>query len=149
MRANGGGTIVNTRRAWVRTAAGPASAPTCDESGGSALTRNAALEPHRDGIRINAISPAGGHADVAASRETRPTVRPGCGRAADRPRRPLEEITSAVLWLASAESGFHGPAHDLVLDGGATCDQFSVDTRPCPERVVTPAGPHPVFANRC
>jgi NAD(P)-dependent dehydrogenase (short-subunit alcohol dehydrogenase family) len=31
----------------------------------------------------------------------------------------LDEVTSAVLWLASAESGFT-VGHDLVLDGGAT-----------------------------
>jgi NAD(P)-dependent dehydrogenase (short-subunit alcohol dehydrogenase family) len=31
----------------------------------------------------------------------------------------LAEVTSAVLWLASEESGFT-VGHDLVLDGGAS-----------------------------
>jgi NAD(P)-dependent dehydrogenase (short-subunit alcohol dehydrogenase family) len=87
----------------------------------SALTRNAALEHIADGIRINAISP--GPVDTPMS------LRPG-ETEADRATRlraalpigrvgALEEITSAVLWLASVESGFT-VGHDLVLDGGAT-----------------------------
>jgi NAD(P)-dependent dehydrogenase (short-subunit alcohol dehydrogenase family) len=122
MRANGGGTIVNTssslgahgRRAGI-------SAYVATKAAVSALTRNAALEHIADGIRINAISP--GPVDTPMS------LRPG-ETEADRATRlrdalpigrvgALAEITSAVLWLASAESGFT-VGHDLVLDGGAT-----------------------------
>jgi NAD(P)-dependent dehydrogenase (short-subunit alcohol dehydrogenase family) len=31
----------------------------------------------------------------------------------------LDEVTAAVLWLASPESGF-AVGHDLVIDGGAS-----------------------------
>lgn len=122
MRAHGGGTIVNTasnlgahgRRAGI-------SAYVATKAAVSALTRNAALEHVADGIRINAISP--GPVDTPMS------LRPG-ETPADRATRlrtalpigrvgTLDEVTSAVLWLASAESGFT-VGHDLVLDGGAT-----------------------------
>jgi NAD(P)-dependent dehydrogenase (short-subunit alcohol dehydrogenase family) len=122
MRAHGGGTIVNTasnlgahgRRAGI-------SAYVATKAAVSALTRNAALEHVADGIRINAISP--GPVDTPMS------LRPG-ETPADRANRlrtalpigrvgTLDEVTSAVLWLASAESGFT-VGHDLVLDGGAT-----------------------------
>jgi NAD(P)-dependent dehydrogenase (short-subunit alcohol dehydrogenase family) len=122
MRAHGGGTIVNTasnlgahgRRAGI-------SVYVATKAAVSALTRNAALEHISDGIRINAVSP--GPVDTPMS------MRPGETPAerADRLRSALpigrvgtlEEVTSAVLWLASKESGFT-VGHDLVLDGGAT-----------------------------
>jgi NAD(P)-dependent dehydrogenase (short-subunit alcohol dehydrogenase family) len=122
MRAHGGGAIVNTasslgahsRRAGI-------SAYVATKAAVSALTRNAAREHIADGIRVNAISP--GPVDTPMS------MLPGeteTGRA-DRLRTALPigrvgtlaEITSAVLWLASDESGFT-VGHDLVLDGGAT-----------------------------
>ncbi|KUL22987.1 SDR family NAD(P)-dependent oxidoreductase [Actinoplanes awajinensis] len=87
----------------------------------SALTRNTALEYIRDGIRINAVSP--GPADTTMSlfpgetaddRAARLAVGLPIGRVGS-----LDEITSAVLWLASPESAFT-VGHDLVIDGGAT-----------------------------
>jgi NAD(P)-dependent dehydrogenase (short-subunit alcohol dehydrogenase family) len=122
MRGHGGGAIVNTasnlgahgRRAGI-------SAYVATKAAVSALTRNAALEHIADGIRINAISP--GPVDTAMSlwpgetptdRATRMRSALPIGRVAT-----LDEIASAVLWLASDESGFT-VGHDLVLDGGAT-----------------------------
>jgi len=122
MRTNGGGTIVNTASNLGAHGRRPGlSAYVATKAAVSALTRNAALEHIADGIRINAISP--GPVDTPMS------LRPGESEA-DRATRlrtalpigrvgALEEITSAVLWLASAESGFT-VGHDLVLDGGAS-----------------------------
>jgi NAD(P)-dependent dehydrogenase (short-subunit alcohol dehydrogenase family) len=87
----------------------------------SALTRTAAREYIGDRIRINAVSP--GPTDTPMS------LRPG-ETEADRAARlktalpigrvgALEEVTAAVLWLASSEAGFT-VGHDLVVDGGAT-----------------------------
>jgi NAD(P)-dependent dehydrogenase (short-subunit alcohol dehydrogenase family) len=122
MRAQGGGTIVNTasnigahgRREGLAAYAASKAAV-------SVLTRNAAREYIGDGVRINAVSP--GATDTAMS------LRPGESDA-DRAQRlrdvvPLgrvgrrEEVVAAVLWLASPESSF-AVGHDLVVDGGVT-----------------------------
>ncbi len=122
MRTHGGGTIVNTASNLGAHGRRPGiSAYVATKAAVSALTRNAALEHIADGIRINAISP--GPSDTPMS------LRPG-ETPADRATRlraalpigrvgTLAEVTSAVLWLASDESGFT-VGHDLVLDGGAT-----------------------------
>jgi NAD(P)-dependent dehydrogenase (short-subunit alcohol dehydrogenase family) len=122
MRTNGGGTIVNTASSLGAHGRRPGiSAYVATKAAVSALTRNAALEHIADGIRINVISP--GPVDTPMSllpgeteddRATRLRTALPIGRVG-----ALEEITSAVLWLASAESGFT-VGHDLVLDGGAT-----------------------------
>jgi NAD(P)-dependent dehydrogenase (short-subunit alcohol dehydrogenase family) len=86
-----------------------------------ALTRTAALDHIREGIRINAISP--GPIDTPGS------YRPG-ETSADRDARVahqiplqrvgrLDEIAAAALYLASPDAGFL-VATDLVLDGGST-----------------------------
>lgn len=121
MRVNGGGVIVNTASnigAHLRMPFLGGYAAT--KAAVSALTRAAAREYIADGIRINAISPG--------PIETSMSLRPG-ETAADRDLRlssalPVgragtpREAAAAVLWLASAESGFT-VGHDLVLDGGA------------------------------
>jgi NAD(P)-dependent dehydrogenase (short-subunit alcohol dehydrogenase family)/predicted MFS family arabinose efflux permease len=87
----------------------------------SSLTRNTALEYIGEGVRINAVSP--GPSDTAMSlrpgetpddRATRLASALPIGRVGT-----LDEITSAILWLSSDESGFTVGA-DLVVDGGAT-----------------------------
>jgi NAD(P)-dependent dehydrogenase (short-subunit alcohol dehydrogenase family) len=122
MRAAGGGTIVNTASNIGAHKRLPyLSAYAASKAAVSALTRAAALEYIGQGIRINAISP--GPVDTAMSllpgeteagrgerlRDALPVGRVG----------RVEEVASAVLWLASPESAFT-VGHDLVLDGGAT-----------------------------
>ena len=121
LRAHGGGAIVNTASNLGAHGRRPGlSAYVATKAAVSALTRNAAREHIADGIRINAISP--GPVDTSMS------LLPG-ETPADRAHRmrdalpigrvgALDEIASAVLWLASPESGFT-VGHDLVLDGGA------------------------------
>jgi len=122
MRRTGGGVIVNISSslgAHMRVAGLGAYVAT--KAAVSALTRNAALDHIRDGIRINAVSP--GPADTPMS------LRPGEDRAkrdarvreqlpAGRVAR-LDEIAAAVLYLASPEASFL-VGTDLVIDGGAT-----------------------------
>ncbi|MGV9566848.1 SDR family NAD(P)-dependent oxidoreductase [Streptomyces sp. NPDC003480] len=122
MAANGGGVIVNTASnlgAHWRLAG--MSAYSTSKAGVSFLTRTAALEYIKQGVRINSISP--GPIDTPMSylpgetREQRdarlaPTV--PLGRVAD-----PQEVANAVLWLASEESSYV-VGHDHVIDGGAT-----------------------------
>ena len=122
MRGHGGGAIVNTASnlgAHMRLPYLGGYAAT--KAAVSTLTRAAARECIADGIRINAVSP--GPMDTPMSLrpgETEPerterlkTALP-IGRVGT-----LDEAAAAILWLASAESGFT-VGHDLVVDGGAS-----------------------------
>ncbi|UNO39762.1 glucose 1-dehydrogenase [Streptomyces sp. MST-110588] len=122
MREHGGGAIVNTASNIGAHGRRPGMAAyTVSKGGVSLLTRTAALDHIKDGVRINAVSP--GAADTTMS------FRPG-ETGADRAARlagtvpagrvaRVEEIVAAVLWLASDEASF-AVGHDLVVDGGAT-----------------------------
>ncbi|MEQ0558796.1 glucose 1-dehydrogenase [Amycolatopsis sp. NEAU-NG30] len=121
MRDHGGGAIVTmssnigAHRRLPNMAAYAAS-----KAAVSALTRTAALDHIRDGVRINAVSPG--------ATDTEMSLRPG-ETAADRAARMREsvplgrvgataEVAAAVLWLASDEAAYT-VGHDLVVDGGA------------------------------
>jgi NAD(P)-dependent dehydrogenase (short-subunit alcohol dehydrogenase family) len=121
MRRNGGGVIINVSSvlgAHLRLSGLGAYIAT--KAAVSALTRNAALDHIREGIRINAVSP--GPADTPMSyrpgetrgdRDARMQNQLPAGRVAT-----LDEIAAAVLYLASPEAGFI-VGTDLVVDGGA------------------------------
>jgi len=120
MRSHGGGTIVNTSSIPTTMVPG-LGAYGASKAGVSALTRAAAREHLRDGIRINTISP--GPVDIVmsrapgetdAERDARMQTQHPLGRVAR-----TDEIAAGVLWLASPESSFT-IGHDLVIDGGAT-----------------------------
>ena len=122
MQAHGGGTIVNTASNIGAHGSRPRfGAYAASKAGVSSLTRVAALEAIEHGVRINAVSPG--------STDTSMSFRPG-ETEEDRAKRveqavPIgrfgstDEVVSAILWLASPESGFT-VGHDLVVDGGAT-----------------------------
>jgi NAD(P)-dependent dehydrogenase (short-subunit alcohol dehydrogenase family) len=122
MRTHGGGTIVNiSSNVGAHLRVPGLGAYAAAKAGVSALTRTAAREYIGNGIRINAVSP--GPSDTAMS------LRSG-ESAADRAARLsktspigrvglLDEIVSAILWLASPESSYV-VGHDLVIDGGAS-----------------------------
>jgi NAD(P)-dependent dehydrogenase (short-subunit alcohol dehydrogenase family) len=122
MRDRGGGTIVNMGSNLGAHLALPGTgAYGAAKAGVSALTRTAAREAIEHGIRINVISP--GFIDAPMSlapgetpedRHERAKDAVPLGRVAS-----LDEVTSAVLWLAAEESG-SVVGHDLVIDGGTT-----------------------------
>lgn len=122
MRTHGGGNIVNVASTIGTHMTLPGlGAYAATKAAVSTLTRTAAKECIRAGIRINAVSP--GPVDTPMSRfpgESDPErdarlaeVLP-IGRVA-----ATAEIAAAVLWLASTNSSFV-VGHDLVIDGAGT-----------------------------
>jgi NAD(P)-dependent dehydrogenase (short-subunit alcohol dehydrogenase family) len=120
MLANGGGAIVNTA-----SSAGVVSIPqvgiySASKHGIIGLSKAAALEQARAGIRINVVAPGpvrtgllsrmvAGHVELEAIASVVPM-----GRICDPP-----EIAAAVLWLCSEAASFV-TGHTLVADGGLT-----------------------------
>ncbi|MFE7272957.1 SDR family NAD(P)-dependent oxidoreductase [Streptomyces sp. NPDC057623] len=117
-----GGAIVNIASTFgVHTRHPGAAAYAATKAAVSVLTRGAALDHIRDGVRINAVSPGA----VA----TPMSLRPG-EQEADRAERaratlPLgrvsttQEVAAAVLYLAS-DDAMSVVGTDLVVDSGAT-----------------------------
>ena len=119
MRAQGSGAIVN-----IASVAGLIGAPKAADYSASkhavvGITKSAALDYAKSGIRVNAVCPA--YTDTAmvqgavagnpamASIMTRAIPMGRLGRA--------EEVAEAVVWLCSDASSFV-TGHALVLDGG-------------------------------
>jgi NAD(P)-dependent dehydrogenase (short-subunit alcohol dehydrogenase family) len=121
MLENGGGSIVNVASTIGAHLTFPGTgAYAASKAAVSALTRAAAQDYIRHGIRINAVSP--GASDTPMS------LRPG-ETSADRAARlssevpigrvgSIDEIAAAVAWLASPQAAYV-VGHDLVVDGGA------------------------------
>lgn len=117
--ASGGGAIVN-----VASAAGdmgvPGMAPySATKHGVIGLTKSAALENARSGLRVNAVLPgpvrtpmlqrfAGGDKGVDGMGSTMPIGRAG----------EPEEIAEAIVWLCS-DAASYVTGHCLAVDGGA------------------------------
>lgn len=121
MVAQGGGVIVNT--ASVAGLVGAHSLPVYAASKHAVmgLTRSAALEYARKGLRINAVCPAVIRTPMI---ERANSQFPALGQAAivNNPSRRLgeaSEVAAAVLWLASAEASFVNGV-GLPIDGGLT-----------------------------
>jgi NAD(P)-dependent dehydrogenase (short-subunit alcohol dehydrogenase family) len=117
-----GGSIVNVASTFgVHTSVPSAAAYGASKAAVAALSKGAALDHIREGVRINVVSPG--------ATDTPMSLRPGESEA-DRTQRaaatlPLgrisatEEVAAAVLYLASDDAASVVGA-DLVVDSGAT-----------------------------
>jgi len=120
MKRSGGGAIVNTASVGGVIGTAGVTAYCATKHGVVGLTKSAALDYIKDGIRINAVCPGGTQtamlaewfkdAEVERSAKAATPI----GRMAD-----PAEIARAVLFLASEESSFM-VGHALVVDGGLT-----------------------------
>ncbi len=127
MKARGGGAIVNTASiAGMQAGAGPI-AYSVAKAGVIHLTRVAAAEVARDGIRVNAICPGLILTNIFTPSETVPTglatmIKQNMAQTAPeaqpiaKPGLPAD-IANAALFFASDESAFVTGVHMLV-DGG-------------------------------
>ena len=120
MKRNGGGTIINTASVGGVIGTAGVTAYCATKHGVVGLTKSAALDHIKDGIRINAVCPGGTYTAMLAEWFKDPEVERTAkaatpiGRMAD-----PAEIARAVLFLASEESSFM-VGHALVVDGGLT-----------------------------
>ena len=123
MRANGGGSIVNISSIDGHHAAGGTSAYCASKFGVRGLSKVAALELGRYGIRVNCVNPAAGSnemveplvPDIAKMRDLQEKHDPPpIGR-----RGRVEDVAATVAFLASDDSAFYTGA-DFDLDGGIT-----------------------------
>jgi 3alpha(or 20beta)-hydroxysteroid dehydrogenase len=123
MKRAGGGSIVNVASIDATFAAAGTSAYAASKFAVRGLTKVAALELGRYGIRVNCINPGMGNPEMVE-----PFLPPGVDLEAMRKAHPpapvgrrgtMEDVAHAVAFLASDESGFfHGA--DFALDGGTT-----------------------------
>jgi NAD(P)-dependent dehydrogenase (short-subunit alcohol dehydrogenase family) len=120
MKRSGGGTIVNTASVGGVIGTAGVTAYCATKHGVVGLTKSAALDYIKDGIRINAVCPGGTHTAMLAEWFKDPEVErmanaaTPIGRMAD-----PAEIARAVLFLSSEESSFM-VGHALLVDGGLT-----------------------------
>jgi NAD(P)-dependent dehydrogenase (short-subunit alcohol dehydrogenase family) len=121
MRKAGRGAIVNTASAAGVLATPSMAAYTASKHGLLGLTKTAALENARAGVRVNAILPgavdtpmldilARGPVGEQAIRANQPGGRPGTP----------EEIAEAVVWLCSDRASFVSGT-SLAVDGALVC----------------------------
>lgn len=122
MLAQGGGAIVNTASVAALGAAPKMSIYSASKHAVLGLTRSAAVEYAKKGIRINSVCPAVIDTDMfrrAAALDPRKAEFAAAMHPIGRIGR-AEEIAAAVLYLCSDAAGFTtGIA--LPVDGGSTC----------------------------
>jgi NAD(P)-dependent dehydrogenase (short-subunit alcohol dehydrogenase family) len=120
MKRTGGGAIINTASVGGLIGTAGVTAYCATKHGVVGLTKSAALDHIRDGIRINAVCPGGTRTAMLAEWFKDPEVErmalagTPIGRMAD-----PAEIARTVLFLASDEASFM-VGHALVADGGLT-----------------------------
>ncbi len=128
MRANGGGSIINTASILAHTGDPFLPAYTATKTGVLGLTRAIAVDYARDGIRANCVSPGdmetpmiekyfAATPDPAAARAEMEAAYPG-----KRIAKPAE-VARAVIFLASDEAAFISGT-DILVDGGLTAKTY-------------------------
>src|SRR3954466_16162230 len=121
MQRQGSGAIVNNASVGALTGNPGIGAYIASKHGVIGLTRTAALEYVKQGIRVNAVNP--GLIDTQAARDVVAGSEEAYADIAKnvpigRAGRP-EEIASAVLWLCSPGASYV-VGHALTIDGGMT-----------------------------
>lgn len=121
MLAQGRGAIVNIASVAGLIGAPKGAAYTASKHGVIGLTKSAALEYAKVGIRVNAVCPA--YINTAMARQAidaNPAMRDMMTRAIPMKRlaQPTE-VAEAVVWLCSDAASFI-TGHQLVVDGGLT-----------------------------
>jgi NAD(P)-dependent dehydrogenase (short-subunit alcohol dehydrogenase family) len=120
MKRTGGGAIINTASVGGLIGTAGVTAYCATKHGVVGLTKSAALDHIRDGIRINAVCPGGTRTPMLNEWFRDPEVErvalagTPIGRMAD-----PAEIARTVLFLASDDASFM-VGHALVADGGLT-----------------------------
>lgn len=127
MTSAGGGSIINVSSIDGHYAAPWTSAYSASKFAVRGLTKVAALELGRLGIRVNAICPAAGNPEMVLESlppEFREAYTSGAARRAEgtppvgRSGR-MEDVAATAAFLASDDSAFYTGA-DFVLDGGTS-----------------------------
>jgi NAD(P)-dependent dehydrogenase (short-subunit alcohol dehydrogenase family) len=121
--ASGGGAIVNNASVAGRIGMAGVSVYVASKHAVIGLTKCAAMEYSKAGIRVNTVSPAVIETDMfdrfadslggQQARDYMTSLHP-IGR-----RGKAEEVAKAVVWLCSDEASFV-TGHDLLVDGGLT-----------------------------
>jgi 3alpha(or 20beta)-hydroxysteroid dehydrogenase len=124
MRSNGGGSIVNVSSIDGVYVAPATAAYAATKFAVRGLTKVAALELGKDGIRVNAVCPEAGNPDMVkpflkqldaeALKRIKPPPPAPLGH-----RPQMLDVANTIVFLASDESRFYSGA-DFVLDGGAS-----------------------------
>ncbi|MBW4562916.1 MAG: SDR family oxidoreductase [Mojavia pulchra JT2-VF2] len=118
MLIQGGGAIVNVASiGGVVGFAGYASY-CASKAGVIALTRSAAMEYAKFGIRINAVSPGAIETEMLATIPAHQLAQMIAMHPIGRSGKP-EEIAEAVVWLCSDSASFV-VGHNMMIDGGYT-----------------------------
>lgn len=120
MKRSGGGSIVNTASVGGLIGTAGVTAYCATKHGVVGLTKSAALDHIKDGIRINAVCPGGTRTAMLEEWFKDPEVERAAlaGTPAGRMADPAE-IARTVLFLASDDASFM-VGHALVADGGLT-----------------------------
>ncbi|WP_395024603.1 SDR family NAD(P)-dependent oxidoreductase [Comamonas odontotermitis] len=117
MQASGGGAIVNNASvSGIRNPNPGLSLYGASKAAVISLTRAAAMEYAKEGIRINAIAPGRVVTDMMLSSGIADMNAVAAGLPLGRMGHP-QEVAAALVWLASNESGFV-VGHCLAVDGG-------------------------------
>jgi NAD(P)-dependent dehydrogenase (short-subunit alcohol dehydrogenase family) len=117
--ASGGGAIVNVSSAAGQMGVPGLAAYSASKHAVIGLTKSAALEYAREGIRINAVLPGTVHTPMLEAFAGGPDVveKMGRGTPIGRLAQP-EEVAQTIAWLVSDASSYV-TGHALAVDGGA------------------------------
>jgi NAD(P)-dependent dehydrogenase (short-subunit alcohol dehydrogenase family) len=125
LRQGGGGAIVNMSSVTGLSGSAGAAAYSASKHGVIGLTKSAALENAKSGIRINAVCPAVIETPMAERLFGAPKVHQSVvnSHPIGRFGRPME-IAQAVVWMCSESASFM-TGQSMILDGGFTAGPHS------------------------